>query len=72
MKLFVTYMEFKSQVLWLHARASRYYEEDFYFKQTENGYEKMDEAEAKALFDWLFFKKGVCSQAGVPLSFCEK
>ena len=51
MKLFVTYMEFKSQVLWLHARASRYYEEDFYFKQTENGYEKIDEAEAKVLFD---------------------
>ena len=51
MKLCVTYMEFKSQVLQLHARAPRYYEKDCYFKQTEKGYEKIDEVEAKGLMN---------------------
>lgn len=51
MTLTVTCMEFKSPVLHVCARASRCYEKDCYFKQTENGYEKIDEAEAKSLMN---------------------
>ena len=51
MTLIATSMEFKSQVLHICARAPRHYEKDCYFKQTENGYEKIDEAEAKALMN---------------------